>query len=135
MIPPHSFLQSPRRWLQAISKYRATVSGAPENPWTLDGVPVTGSVGGVPPLCTANLGNIAEMRMIFFAIGSRDPAVVAIGISIEFPITEIAPQQSKLPHVISDVFADVANRAVGADDNFLVLLCDLFLCVPGVPGG
>ncbi|MDJ0682775.1 MAG: fatty acyl-AMP ligase, partial [Xenococcaceae cyanobacterium MO_167.B52] len=29
MMPPVSFLQRPYRWLQAISKYRATTSGAP----------------------------------------------------------------------------------------------------------
>jgi acyl-CoA synthetase (AMP-forming)/AMP-acid ligase II/alkylation response protein AidB-like acyl-CoA dehydrogenase/acyl carrier protein len=30
LMSPHAFLQNPRRWLQAISKYRATVSGAPD---------------------------------------------------------------------------------------------------------
>jgi thioester reductase-like protein len=30
LMSPQAFLQGPRRWLQAISKYRATVSGAPD---------------------------------------------------------------------------------------------------------
>src|ERR1019366_2186378 len=41
--------------------------------------------------------------------------------AIEFPIAEIAPEQAEFPHVISNVFADVSYRAVGADDNFLAL--------------
>ena len=67
-----------------------------------------------------DFGDVAEMRMIFFALDGRDPAVVLIRIAIKLAVTEIAAEQAKLPHVVCDVFADVADGAVGAHDYFLV---------------
>ena len=55
---------------------------------------------------------------------------MVVGITIKLAIAEVASQQAELPHVVGDVFANVADGAVGADDYFLVFLGDLvFLCV------
>ena len=56
------------------------------------------------------------------ALFGRNPALVAVGIAKEFLISEVAAQQAKLPQVIGDVFADVADGAVGADDDFGVFV-------------
>src|SRR5271154_3876152 len=56
-----------------------------------------------------------------------------VRIAKELPISEIATEQAKLPHVISDIFADIAYGAIGANDNFLVFL--LNLCVLGALRG
>ena len=69
-----------------------------------------------------NLGYIAKVWMIFFAMSGRNPAIMRIRIAKEFPIAKIAPQQPELPHVISDIFPNVANRAIRANNNFLVFL-------------
>ena len=69
--------------------------------------------------------HIAEMRMVQRAHRGRDPAIMSVGIAIKLAIAEIAAQQAKLPQVVGDVFADVADRAVGTDDDFLVFLGDL----------
>src|ERR1700678_313119 len=60
-----------------------------------------------------NLGHIPKVRMVFFTMGSRDPAVASIRIAKEFPIAKIAPQQPELPHVIRNIFPDIANGTVG----------------------
>ena len=49
----------------------------------------------------------------------------AVGIAIKLAIAEVAAQQPKFPHVIGNVFADIADGSVGADDDFLVFLVDL----------
>ena len=49
-----------------------------------------------------------------------------IRIAEEFPISEITAEQTELPHVIGNVFADVADGAVGADDDFLIFLGNRF---------
>ena len=83
-----------------------------------------------------DFGDVAEVRMIFLAVGGRNPTLVLIGIAIELAIAEIAPQQAELPHVVCDVFADVADGAVGADDYFLIFFGNLLglVCVPCVFG-
>src|SRR5208337_359005 len=40
-----------------------------------------------------NLRHIAKVWMILLALGSRDPAIMSIGIAKEFSIAEITPQQ------------------------------------------
>jgi hypothetical protein len=68
-----------------------------------------------------DFSDVAEVRMILLALViGGDPAVVLIGIAVELAIAEIASEQAELPHVIGDVFADVADGAVGADDDFLI---------------
>ena len=80
-----------------------------------------------------DLRDVAEVRMILLAVRRGNPAVVAVRIAVELAISEVAPQQAELPHVVGDVFADVADGAVGADDDFLIFFCDLLLvCALGV---
>jgi hypothetical protein len=69
-----------------------------------------------------NFGNIAEVRMFQRTDHGRNPAVAMVGVVMEFAISEIAAQHAELPHVVSDVFAHVADGAVGADDDFLIVL-------------
>ena len=70
-----------------------------------------------------------------FAVLSRDPDLMAVGIAIELAIAEVASQQAELPQVIGDVLADVADRAVGAHDDLRVLVgTGLFLFrIAGAP--
>ena len=76
-----------------------------------------------------DLGDIAEVGMIFlggFVVGcGGDPALVVVRIPVELAVGKIATQQSELPHVVGDVFTDVADRAIGAHDYFLVFFGDL----------
>src|ERR1700690_3504663 len=72
-----------------------------------------------------NLRHIAKMRMIGLAIRRRDPAVMPVGIAGEPAISEIAPQQPKLPQVVGDVFADIAHGSVRSYNDFLVFLSNL----------
>src|ERR1700692_1098329 len=69
-----------------------------------------------------NFGDIPEMGMIFLAPHRRNPTVVRVGIAVELAIAEIPSEQAELPHVVCDVFADIAHRAVRADDDFLIFL-------------
>ena len=41
---------------------------------------------------------------------------------MKLAVFEVASEQAELPHVVGDVFANVADGAVGADDYFLVFL-------------
>ena len=50
---------------------------------------------------------------------------MVVRIPVELAVAEIATQQSELPHVVGNVFADVADGAVGAHDYFLVFFGDL----------
>ena len=72
-----------------------------------------------------NFRNVAEMRMIFLALHGGYPALVLVGIAVELAIAEIATQQAKLPHVVGDVLADIADSTVGADDHFLIFFGNL----------
>src|SRR5579863_6889720 len=72
-----------------------------------------------------DLGHVAEVGMLLLALHRRDPALMLIGIAIKLAIPEIAPEQAELPHVIGDVFADIADGPVGTDDDFLVFLGNL----------
>src|SRR6266403_5311606 len=74
-----------------------------------------------------DLGYIAEMGMIFLTLGRRNPALVLVGIEKELAITEVAPEQPELPHVVRDILADVTHGAVRAHDNFLVFLGDVVI--------
>src|SRR6266568_3185924 len=71
-----------------------------------------------------NFGDIAEVRMLRLALLRRYPALVPVGIAIKLSISEVATQQPKFPHVIGDVFADIADGPVRAHDDFLVFLGD-----------
>ena len=63
---------------------------------------------------------------------------VWVGVLVEFRVAEVfAGEEAELPEVVGDVFADVGDGAVGADDDFGVfvgeggvssLLCDGFGC-------
>src|SRR5579863_6912601 len=68
-----------------------------------------------------DFGDTTEVRMIGFSVLGGNPALVLIRIKIELAIAEIFAQQSKLPHVIGNVFTHVADGAVGADDDFLIV--------------
>src|SRR3982074_3044363 len=48
-----------------------------------------------------------------------------VWIAVELAVAEVAAEEAELPHVIGDIFADVAHRAVGADDYFLVFFRNL----------
>src|SRR5438874_6254334 len=69
-----------------------------------------------------NFGDIAEVRMLRLTLLRRYPALVPVGIAIKLSVSEVATQQAKLPHVIGDVFADVADGSVRAHNHFLVFL-------------
>ena len=45
-----------------------------------------------------------------------------IGISEEAVVAKVAAEQAELPEVIGDIFADVGDGAVGADDDFGVFV-------------
>jgi hypothetical protein len=68
----------------------------------------------------------AEMRVGLDAVFGRDPALV-IGVREERLVAEVATEQAELPEVVGDVFADVGDGAVGADDDLWRLrrLCPL----------
>src|SRR6202008_2823247 len=80
-----------------------------------------------------DLGAAAQGGVVPTALERRNPAVMLVGIAVELAVAEVAAEQAKLPHVIGDVFANVADGAVGADDDFLVFFgyfvgLDDFLC-------
>ena len=59
-----------------------------------------------------------KRRRIAFTIrGRRGPQFDAIGLMGKTPIVEIAPEQSKLPKLVRNVFPDVGDDAVGSDDD------------------
>jgi hypothetical protein len=66
--------------------------------------------------------DVAEVRMNLFAVNRGYPALVLIGIAVELAISKIAPEQSELSHVICDIFADIADSTIGADNYFLIFL-------------
>ena len=47
---------------------------------------------------------------------------MAVRIGVKFLVVEIAPQQAEFPELIGDVFADVSDRAIRADDDFGVVV-------------
>ena len=62
----------------------------------------------------------AETRMIGSAAGgSRHPDVSR---GIEQLVFEILIEQSELPELVRDVFADVRDGAVGSDDDLVVVM-------------
>ena len=67
-------------------------------------------------------GDIAEVRMVRLAVLGRNPDLMLVGILVEAPIAEVAAQQAELPEVISDVLADIADRAIGAHDDLRILV-------------
>ena len=71
-----------------------------------------------------DFGDAAKVRMVLLPVRSGNPTVVLIGIAIKLAIAEVTAEQAKFPHVIGDVFADIANRAVGTDDYFLIFFGD-----------
>src|SRR6266568_5369937 len=82
-----------------------------------------------------NFGDIAEMRMLRLTLLRRYPALVPAGIAIKLSVSEVATQQAKLPHVIRDVFADVADGAVRPHNHFLVFLGDRLRALSALCGG
>src|ERR1700683_4740501 len=69
-----------------------------------------------------NLSHPAKMRMVFLPTGGRYPAIMSIRITIKSPIAEVAPQQPKLPHAVSDGLAHITNGSIRTDDDFLIFL-------------
>src|SRR2546421_3643848 len=70
--------------------------------------------------------------MVLLAFRRGNPAIALVGIAIELAVAEVATQQAKLPHVVGDVFANVADGAVGADNYFLIFFGNLV--IPGLHG-
>src|SRR6266851_4091646 len=70
--------------------------------------------------------------MVLLAFHGGNPAVVLVGIAVEPAIAEVAAKQSKLPHVVGDIFTVVTHGAIGADNYFLVFFGDLV--IPGLHG-
>ncbi len=66
--------------------------------------------------------HVAEVRMVGLALLGRNPDFMMIGIAIEAAIAEVAPQQTKLPQVIRDVLANIADRPIGAHDDLGILV-------------
>ena len=60
---------------------------------------------------------------------------MSVGIAIELAITEVAAQHAKLPHVVGDVLADVADGSIRTDDDFLIFLGDLCVLRASVVDG
>ncbi len=103
---------------------RVSVSGftMAESAQSLDDRVLRFGLAGVDDV--VDFGNVAKVGMVFCRAGVRrrggDPAIVIVGITKKLAIAEVAPQQAKLPHVVRNVFAHVADRAVRADDHFLI---------------
>src|SRR5947207_2607419 len=68
-----------------------------------------------------DFSDIAEVRVLGLAVLGRYPALMSVGIQIKSAIAEIFSQQSELPHVKSDVFAYIADGAIGTDNHFLII--------------
>ena len=65
---------------------------------------------------------VAEEGVRGFAVGGGDPAGVR-GVFVEFFVAEVfAGEETELPEVVGDVFADVGDGAVGADDDLGVFV-------------
>ena len=47
-----------------------------------------------------------------------------------FAIVEIFAEQAEFPELVGDVFSDVGDRAIGADDDFVL---DIFLASAWLP--
>ncbi len=63
-----------------------------------------------------------------FAVDSGDPATV-IRVFVELLIAEVfAGEEAELPEVVGDVFADVGDGAVGADDYLCVFVGEVGIC-------
>src|SRR5262249_51171071 len=73
-----------------------------------------------------DLCDIAEVGVVGLAVFGRYPALMAIRIGIKLAITKIASEQAELPHVIRDVFADVADGSVRAADDFLIFFGNIW---------
>ena len=63
--------------------------------------------------------HVAEVRMLGFSVLGGNPALVAVWVGVKLAISKVAPEEPELPHVKSDVFADVPDGAVRANDYFL----------------
>src|SRR5689334_2937229 len=81
-----------------------------------------------------NFSYIAKVRMIFFPFAGRNPAVLVVGIAEKLTVREVATEQAKLPHVIGDILANIADSTVRADNNLLVFLCDFLRVLCGLCG-
>ena len=65
---------------------------------------------------------VAEEWVRGFAVDGGDPAGVR-WVLVEFCVAEVfAGEEAELPEVVGDVFADVGDGAVGADDDFGVFI-------------
>src|SRR5262249_2365377 len=71
-------------------------------------------------------GPVATRRGVPPPVDRRDPALVVVRIAEELAVSEVASQQAELPHVVSDILPDIADRAVGTNDDFLILFRNAF---------
>ncbi len=69
-----------------------------------------------------NRGDVAEVRMIRLAVLGRNPDLVIVGIAVELAVAEVQAQQTELPKMISNVFADVTDRSVRTHDDLGVFV-------------
>ena len=79
-----------------------------------------------------DLCHVAKVGMVRLAFAGRDPYLMLVRIAIELAITEVASQQAELPHVVGNVFANVADGAIGADDDFLVFFGNVIARLVGL---
>ena len=64
LMPPQSFLQRPARWLQAISKYKATISGGPNFAYEMCARKVTPEQREVSTLAVGPWPTMARNRSV-----------------------------------------------------------------------
>ena len=67
-------------------------------------------------------GDTAEVRMVRLATLSGNPDLMLIGILVKAAIAEVAAEQPKLPEMIGNVLAYIADRTVGANDDLGVFI-------------
>src|ERR1041385_4801240 len=71
----------------------------------------------------------AKVRMLRLSCLRRYPHLPAIGITIETLITKIAPEQTKLPKMVGNVFADVSHSSVGAHNHLGIFIGTIFTLI------
>src|ERR1700691_4840117 len=71
-----------------------------------------------------DFGDAAKVWMVWLALHRRYPAFMLVRIAVELAISKIAAEQTELPHVIGNIFADIADSAIRADNDFLIFFRD-----------
>ena len=77
---------------------------------------------------------LPKCGMVGLALFGRNPALMPIRIAKELLVSEVAAQQAEFPQVVRDVFADVADGAIRAHDDFRVFVrAGLVFSSPALP--